>query len=155
MAESLGSGLDYESKLFCEPCFESNNKIKPVAGFCRNCNENLCIKCYTGHLRRKLFQGHTLVDKSTRPKTKSTQQSKPPKDHGEKCLLHHGETVQSFCHGHAQLCCKVCHTTDHQACKTDTISKLARNVQDSQELQNLIEKLNVLKKCFTDNLSIT
>ena len=157
MAESrhFGRTIDYGSdqlqEHYCEPCFEINEAIKPVAGFCQNCNENLCIKCYTEHLRRKLFQNHKLVDKSTRPKTKLTQQTKF-KGYEVECHLHHGETIQSFCHAHYELCCKVCLTVKHQACKTEKISQLGRYVQDSIEMQNLIHNLSKLKRGFNDNL---
>lgn len=92
------------------------------------------------------------MDKSTKPKTTSTTK---PKDIGEDCLLHYGKTLQSVCHDHSNFCCKVCLKTDHKACHTEKLSKLAGNIKDSQELADLNKKLNTLKKGFNDTLKKT
>ena len=75
MTESLSSleessleGSDQLPDCFCKLC----NKVKPVAGHCKNCNENLCSECFTSHCEFKLFRSHKLVKSSPRPNLQPT-----------------------------------------------------------------------------------
>ena len=158
MAESLQSGksIDKGSENlpdnFCEPCYELNNELKPVEGYCIDCGESLCLECFNYHLRPKPFRNHKLVDKSA----KSQTQPKPAKRclKTEACSVH-GATIQSFCTSHSQLCCKVCHAMNHNTCDVQEISNLAQNIGNSQELETLNKKLRTIKKGFEENLQKT
>ena len=69
--KSINLGSDQIPETYCEPCHDMRDDIKPVVGFCLNCDEGLCQECYKSHLRRKQFRNHQLqVDKPARSKSK-------------------------------------------------------------------------------------
>ena len=154
LKRSIERSSDLFPENFCEPCYEVDEKVKQAAGYCLDCDEDLCLDCFSTHLRRKLFRNHKLMEKTTKPKTKPVQQTSP-QNLDEECLLHHGETIQHFCQTHFQFCCEACLKINHSSCYTDKISKLARNIQYSDELIHLDKTLNTLKRGFNDTLSKT
>ena len=70
LGRSINQGSDQIPEHYCEQCHDIDGEIKPVAGFCLNCDQSLCQECYNCHLRPKQFRNHQLVDKSKGPKSK-------------------------------------------------------------------------------------
>ena len=73
LGKSINLGSDQVPENLCDPCHDIHGDVKPVAGYCLNCDEGLCKECYNFHLRRKQFRNHKLqVDKPKTSKSKVT-----------------------------------------------------------------------------------
>ena len=134
MAESSGeSNPEGSHQLlyhYCEPCFAASTgyEVKPVVGHCINCDQNLCMECFTTHHELKLFKSQ-----SARPNLKTT-------------------TINGFINKVRELMptvvfiAVVIFLTSYLNFQTEEMSKLVKNIEDSQDLRNLKDVVNDVKK---------
>ena len=83
----IADGCDFvdESTGICDLC-EQGGEQKPAVGFCSDCKDYLCQKCYDTHLRPRPMRHHVLLDRLQMPKDQ--QQDRDRDTCTEACTVH-------------------------------------------------------------------
>ena len=121
--------------IFCDPCYQIDDKFSEPAGYCIDCGEHLCKTCYSLHKRTKPTRNHHLEDGQNMSRSKSQGQSQV-NTADVICHFHKAERVLYFCQSHDQLCCQLCVSITHRRCSTELISRMATKTENSTECQN-------------------
>ncbi|XP_060603327.1 uncharacterized protein LOC132756309 [Ruditapes philippinarum] len=116
----------------CKPC-EENELLSQADGFCTDCEEYMCTRCFEAHKKFKLNRGHTLAG-SDEVHTKW-----PRNDDLEKCEKHRSEIVRFYCVEHEQVGCGDCMILEHKTCNVEYIEDKAKAFKDSSECQAFIK----------------
>ena len=122
----------------CDPC-SRETKTKDCDGYCTDCQENLCEECINYHRKLKLTIGHKVVKSGklvplTQNDIKMIQ----------KCNLHSGYDVCSFCEDHDKVCCSICESVDHKDCNS------VFKISDYASKSKLEEVIKNLKTCLEE-----
>ncbi|XP_053403117.1 uncharacterized protein LOC128558249 [Mercenaria mercenaria] len=123
-------------QFYCDSCKE-DNKCLPAEGFCVNCDEYLCMKCFSFHKKQKALKLHVLKDKLNMPKNRAHVNI-----HDvcvDKCSSHTDRVIEYFCKSCDQLGCSVCIVTGHRTCNdVDFIPDIIEGIENSEEYSHLI-----------------
>ncbi|XP_060584481.1 E3 ubiquitin-protein ligase TRIM33-like [Ruditapes philippinarum] len=123
---------------YCKPC-ERLKTSTYSDGFCSQCAEEMCQRCFDTHKQFKLNQGHKLVQSvEARSKSKET-----PKF--DNCIKHLNEDIKFFCPEHGQVGCGDCMVMSHKTCKVEYILEHIDGYKDSKEFTKIkkdIEKFD-------------
>lgn len=109
--------------VLCGPC-NVDNVETGGSYWCRDCTEALCKDCFKFHKRFQALRGHEITT------LRDASATLPPSHIDmDMCRKHGNRKMEVFCENHQTLCCILCLSFQHRACKT----------------VNLIEKIS--KKC--------
>lgn len=113
--------------VLCGPCNLDNVETEG-SYWCRDCTEALCKDCFKFHKRFQALRGHEITT------LRDASATLPPSHIDmDMCRKHGNRKMEVFCENHQTLCCILCLSFQHRACKT----------------VNLIEK--ICKKCKKEN----
>jgi vacuolar-type H+-ATPase subunit I/STV1 len=129
----------------CELCLIEGLSTQ-ADGFCHECDECMCSKCFQHHVKRKLSRNHVLS-----PLGKNVSQGKQQAESNEKCKTHVRENVKYYCRKHDIVTCGDCIVGDHQGCKLDFISNLANQFENSSEFKDIVQKIEKLEAAQKEN----
>jgi hypothetical protein len=118
----------------CEPC-TVENLSNQADGFCEDCNEFMCQRCFGYHLRGKSCRNHVLDPIS------GSQFQRKLRTREEKCKTHTSESVKYYCSVHDFIGCGDCIVSNHRTCEPEFIRDLALNLEASSEFKSMISKL--------------
>ncbi|XP_053383618.1 uncharacterized protein LOC123537472 [Mercenaria mercenaria] len=134
---SKGSTEDFDKN--CEPCLATGQYMQ-AHGFCVDCQEYVCKKCFAYHQRIKATQHHNLLDIDNMDK--HTIHSTDSAVCIEKCHTHKNEIIKFFCTNHEFLGCSDCITLNHSTCKIDYIPDKCACIGDSDEYRETMIELD-------------
>ncbi|KAH3864964.1 uncharacterized protein LOC127866976 isoform X2 [Dreissena polymorpha] len=165
---SIEKGTDEDDARNCFACLKS--KLNAEEGhFCKDCKQLYCASCVSKH--DDFFQRHKISWKFDKDKrnvvsapisdhtleiyqrtTKSLSEVsleafKQECASGEsfelgKCDVHKSQDVMSFCVEDGLLCCNICNSTIHRACKDiEELPKVAKGVHTTAEFSTLPSRL--------------
>ena len=128
-----------EKLIICEPCSEDGTEF-PARGYCVDCEEYLCEKCYSHHLTPRPFRKHVLQEGNEMPREKTKYMSR---GHPlARCGFHPENNIIAYCPSHDQLCCETCVLVGHQVCKdTISIDFLAVEIDSNVEFKTFYTRL--------------
>ena len=132
----------------CDPC-ASENEIVPGRFYCTDCLEYLCNNCARAHRKSKATKHHNLLGSDEMPQRKLTTAQE------KFCSNHRGEPIKYFCEKHEQLCCSVCVTLGHSQCGVLYIDDIAGGYIISQEYQDLLKQVKLLKAKLTETKKLS
>lgn len=119
-------------QVFCESC-RINNEETIATLRCKQCQNNLCEKCYTFiHQRVKGFLLHTIVDLR-----KSDFHNDLLGGQGL-CFDHPDKEIIVYCSDHETVCCTFCLTAKHSDCE----KLLSLDEIEQEEVKLYTETLN-------------
>ncbi|XP_060081558.1 uncharacterized protein LOC132560871 [Ylistrum balloti] len=122
VASSVNMGTESKAT-FCHGCL--TDKEENIAYFwCKVCKEALCQQCRVAHRRNKILSNHKIVaiDDVT------TIDVRTPVLVNEICPQHTGKKIELYCLDHGALCCVLCITLLHRACKhVSTLGDISKN----------------------------
>ncbi|XP_060604657.1 uncharacterized protein LOC132757403 [Ruditapes philippinarum] len=124
--------LDKHYGFSCKPC-EARKICSQPNGYCTDCEEYMCTRCFETHTMYKLNRGHTLAYFNEVP-TKRVQRGDL-----EKCDTHLNEVVKFYCVKHEQVGCGDCMILEHKTCNVEYIEDKAKAFKDSSECQAFIK----------------
>ncbi|XP_060607400.1 E3 ubiquitin-protein ligase TRIM33-like [Ruditapes philippinarum] len=111
----------------CEQCKASTYSD----GFCSQCEEEMCQRCFDTHKKWKLNRGHKLV-----PSVGATSNigETPTFDN---CCKHLNEPIKFFCPEHGQAGCGDCMVISHKSCKVEYILEHIDKYKDGKQFKML------------------
>ncbi|XP_060568724.1 transcription intermediary factor 1-alpha-like isoform X2 [Ruditapes philippinarum] len=115
---------------YCKPC-EQLKTSTFSDGFCSQCAEEMCQRCFDTHKQFKLNRGHILVQSV---EAKSKCKETPTFDN---CTKHLNEEIKFFCPEHDQVGCGDCMVISHKTCKVKYILEHIDGYKDSKEFKKL------------------
>jgi hypothetical protein len=121
---------DIKLRYNCEPC----THLKTSAfsdGFCLQCEEEMCQRCFDTHKQFKLNRGHQLVH-TVEAKSKSKERTK-----FDNCTKHLNKYIEFFCPEHGQVGCGDCMVISHKPCKIKNILQHIDGYKNSAEFKQL------------------
>ncbi|XP_052808638.1 uncharacterized protein LOC128237295 isoform X2 [Mya arenaria] len=124
---------------YCQPCFY-DGKTLPAEGYCNICKEFMCFTCTNVHKKLRITKSHTILDKSTMPTTMKGYLIE--EESTEPCDIHPGECIKYYCPIHQSLNCGHCSIIDHQSCKQQIISDIAKAFKDGSGHKDIKEVLS-------------
>ncbi|XP_052809751.1 uncharacterized protein LOC128238174 [Mya arenaria] len=136
---------------YCQPCSHDGETL-PAEAYCTVCKEFMCFNCISVHKKIRMTKSHTLLDKSSMP---STMQDLTNKEVSTKpCNIHPEECIKYFCPTHQTLNCGHCSVLDHQSCKQQIISEIAKAFKESQGYkamkQVIVQLLEDIDACVSN-----
>ncbi|XP_052810704.1 uncharacterized protein LOC128238629 isoform X2 [Mya arenaria] len=128
-------------EIYCQPCFQDGESLSAEA-YCTVCKEFMCSNCTQFHKKQRISKSHSLLDKSSMP---TTMRGFTTIDESSKlCDIHPEECIKYFCPTHQTLNCGHCSVLDHQSCKQQIISEIAKAFKEGQgyeAIKQVIDKL--------------
>ncbi|KAL4216742.1 hypothetical protein ACF0H5_024465 [Mactra antiquata] len=154
MSRTLASGSDSHYDLICICCHQ-NNISKPAHGYCIDCGEHLCARCYKGHTRPKPCRHHRLLDSNSMPQTQNLNDDKtavdsvPADNLTTPCKDHSDQILQLYCNDHNMLLCTVCVALKHtKPCNVEYIPDISKKMLISDALHDIIGRTEgVMNRC--------
>ncbi|XP_052811788.1 E3 ubiquitin-protein ligase TRIM33-like [Mya arenaria] len=136
---------------YCQPCSQDDEYI-PAEAYCTVCKEFMCDTCTSVHKKQRMSKSHTLLDKSSMPTTMqgftTKEESKTP------CDIHPEECIKYFCPTHQTLNCGHCVVLEHQSCKQEIISKIAKAFKEGKAYkaikQVIVQLLKDIDACASN-----
>ncbi|XP_052784519.1 uncharacterized protein LOC128220243 isoform X2 [Mya arenaria] len=113
----------------CQPCFQDGETL-PAEAYCTFCKEFMCSNYTHVHRKQRITKSHTLLDKSSMPPT--MQDFTIKEESTQPCDIHPEECIKYFCPTHQTLNCGHCSVLDHQSCKQQIISEIAKAFKEGQ-----------------------
>lgn len=124
--------------VLCGPCNVDNVETEG-SYWCRDCTEALCKDCFKFHKRFQALRGHEITT------LRHASATLPPSHIDmDMCRKHGNRKMEVFCGNHQTLCCILCLSFQHRACKTvNLIEKISKKCkkQKSYPLEAEIAKL--------------
>ncbi|MBN3295482.1 TIF1B factor, partial [Amia calva] len=111
-----------------------------LSGWCKECEEGLCVLCVRAHHRVRLTRDHSVL----------TQRQPTGSSPTLFCPSHRQEPLKLFCVSCDQLTCRDCQLTDHRQHKYQYVSEAVASRR--QKLQVLLEALRQQGAAVTDRL---
>lgn len=131
---------DEENDIFCEPCREVGQQAI-AEGYCVDCPEYLCEKCYQSHYKHNAFKHHMLLDAKAMPKDSASRKTLVDVC-VEKCSVHPTKVTEFFCETCDTLGCHVCVTLDHRQCaELKHIPEIAKNFEKLNKYSDFTQYL--------------
>ncbi|XP_060597213.1 E3 ubiquitin-protein ligase TRIM33-like, partial [Ruditapes philippinarum] len=115
---------------YCKPC-EQRKVSKYSDGFCSQCEEEMCQRCFDTHKQWKLFREHRLAASVA---TESNKGKTPTFDN---CTKHLNEPIKFFCPEHGQVGCGDCMVISHKTCKVEYILEHIDGYKDGKQFKML------------------
>ncbi|XP_060559206.1 uncharacterized protein LOC132719451 [Ruditapes philippinarum] len=125
--------MEVSGKKLCYYCKLCEQLKTPTYsdGFCSQCEEEMCQRCFDTHKQFKLNRGHRLVQSvEAKPKSKET----PTFDN---CTKHLNEGIKFFCPEHGQVGCGDCMVVSNKPGKVEYILEHIDGYIDSKEFKQL------------------
>ena len=124
-------------------------------GFCIDCNEHMCRKCYDCHCLPKPMRHHVLQNETDMPRFKpQTTDIFSAITATDICQHHPGEVVKFLCRSHDQLGSSMCVARQHRKC--DNVSYIEDEFQIfGEEVNDLVKELENINDIRDKNLSDT
>ncbi|XP_060579270.1 E3 ubiquitin-protein ligase TRIM45-like isoform X2 [Ruditapes philippinarum] len=119
---------------YCKPC-EQLKTSTFSDGFCSQCAEEMCQRCFDTHKQFKLNRGHILVQSV---EAKSKCKETPTFDN---CTKHLNEDIKFFCPEHDQVGCGDCMVISHKTCKVEYILEQIDGYKDNEEFIKLTKDI--------------
>ncbi|XP_052810694.1 uncharacterized protein LOC128238622 [Mya arenaria] len=136
---------------YCQPCSQDGETI-PAEAYCTVCKEFMCSTCTSVHKKQRISKSHTLLDKRSMPSTMGDSTTK--EDSTQPCDIHPEECIKYFCPTHQTLNCGHCVVLDHQSCKQQIISEIAKAFKEGQGYntikQVIVQLLKDIDACASD-----
>lgn len=124
--------------VLCGPCKVDNAETEG-SYWCRGCTEALCKDCFKFHKRFQALRGHEITT------LRDASETLPPSHFDmDMCRKHGNRKMEVFCENHQTLCCILCLSFQHRACKTvNLIEKISKKCkkEKSHPLEAEIAKL--------------
>lgn len=124
----------------CNPCLFDAKHVSAV-GFCKTCDDYMCVKCLQIHMIPRPSRNHILLDKAHRPRAASGMRKST-------CTIicpdHHDKVIEFFCPAHNAVLCGFCAVLKHKSCDNIYISDVTDSFKDSKEYKRLVDTLNLL-----------
>jgi hypothetical protein len=118
----------------CEPC-QITGKCTQSDGYCKDCEENMCTKCFQNHATGKLCRNHVMS-----PLGQGILDGKDRERSNEKCKTHTSEYIKYYCPKHDMVTCGDCNVADHHGCKMEFISIVSKRFENSSEFKDIEKK---------------
>lgn len=96
----------------CSPCTEYGRTNEAMA-FCVDCGSNFCEACLRDHNKFAALRSHQIVDKSRNGEQNVTDGAKTTLS-TERCAVHHGNVIDTYCQDHDDVCCETCTAVKHR-----------------------------------------
>ena len=134
---------DHNTVIKCDPCL-CDGRTVTAEWYCTECSEFMCDNCARTHRNSRTSRNHNLLDRDAMPKKKLTTVME------RFCAKHYAEIIKYFCGKHEQLCCTLCVTLGHNQCGVLYIDDIAGGFSKSQEYQDLLKQMKLLKTKLTE-----
>ncbi|XP_052800223.1 transcription intermediary factor 1-beta-like isoform X2 [Mya arenaria] len=121
----------------CQPC-QYSGKQTVSKGFCKECEEYMCVQCIKYHKSMKATRGHTIMAVEEDFKPQGQAQSK---NWSVNCEVHEDENVKFFCPDHSKLGCNVCMVLEHKTCDVAYIPNVAKDFRASDTCRKFSTQL--------------
>ncbi|XP_045215632.1 E3 ubiquitin-protein ligase TRIM33-like [Mercenaria mercenaria] len=120
-------------------CFlcKDHGKHTPAVGFCIQCDDFICHKCFDNHKKWKVARKHIL--ESSDNKTKGKIECS---DDFDVCAKHDNETIKFYCPSHELVGCGDCMILEHKSCSVEYVRDKAKVFKDSQDFKRLVEGIS-------------
>ena len=138
---------DINTGIQCDPCLCDGRTIT-AKWYCKECSEFMCDNCTRTHRNCKQSRNHELLDRDAMPRKKLTTVQKF-------CANHSDKLMEYFCGKHEQICCSACVTFGHNKCGVLYIDDIAGDFSKSQEYQDLLQQIKLLKTKLTESEQLT
>ena len=107
---SIDQGCDGVHDFICTPC-SKDDKDAEAEFFCIECGEYFCTACIKYHNRFTMMKAHEVLDKAG-------MVTLGPQQHGpvlttERCVIHRGNTIDTYCPVHEEVGCGTCIALNH------------------------------------------
>ncbi|XP_052784509.1 uncharacterized protein LOC128220241 isoform X2 [Mya arenaria] len=136
---------------YCQPCSQDGETL-PAEAYCTVCKEFMCSNCTSVHKKQRMSKSHTLLEKSNMPTT--MQDFTIKEESTQPCDIHPEERIKYFCPTHQTLNCGHCSVLDHQSCKQQIISEIAKVFKEGQGYdtikQVIVKLLKDIDACASD-----
>ena len=139
----------------CDMCNKMGEKLE-ATGFCMDCNEQLCKRCYKYHNLQKHLKSHQIVDIKFKYVAKGNSNY---------CKEHPDQQNQIYCYDCKSIVCTRCHLNkhkEHKCCHIDEcaeefrqqlnaqINNIRRNISETKDILKILEND---KKSFLENVT--
>ncbi|XP_045215641.2 E3 ubiquitin-protein ligase TRIM33-like isoform X2 [Mercenaria mercenaria] len=131
-------GKTVSDKFSCFLC-KDHGKDTPAVGFCIQCGDFICHKCFDNHKKWKLARKHILTDSDKHKQTKGNYECS---DDFDVCAKHDNETIKFYCPSHEFVGCGDCMVLEHKPCAVEYVRNKAKVFKDSQEFKQLVEGIS-------------
>lgn len=131
-----------KSKDYCIPCYEEKKIKISAVGYCQDCDDYLCEKCFDLHRIPKPSKNHRLItSRETTIISDDTGESlNDLKD--ELCRKHTGQKTEIYCLAHnTVICCKCCYE-EHSVCKTAHLPDFKENYLFCEYVNRCLKRLH-------------
>lgn len=129
-------------------CFEITDTGAVAVGYCRECEEDLCQRCFEIHKTPKPSRNHTLVPINCPQLNTNT---KPALDVTEiACDTHRAYKTELYCHNHKTSCCAYCCLDEHKNCDVKKVCEVETSIIYSNEVENYLSTLKETKDVAID-----
>ena len=101
LRRSINIGSDVLYDFSCTPC-ANNNRNEEAERYCVECREYFCPSCIKDHNKFAIMRYHQILDKA------GMSAQGPQQTHmvlTEKCQVHHGNTIDTYCPVHQAVGC--------------------------------------------------
>ncbi|XP_060553832.1 uncharacterized protein LOC132714923, partial [Ruditapes philippinarum] len=115
---------------YCKPC-EQRKASTYSDGFCSQCEEEMCQRCFDTHKQWKLNRGHRLDP------TVGAISNKGETPTFDNCSKHLNEPIKFFCPEHGQVGCGDCMVISHKSCKVEYILEHIDGYKDGKQFKML------------------
>ena len=125
---------------YCDLCYEADDLNVKAAGFCDDCVQFMCNKCYKIHERLSSTRGHVVKTGSAMPRS---QADKPPRF--SFCDEHPKHLKNQFCSVHKQLVCSLCSSLYHKNCSTGSVEDVSKSISSSEtnDLYDIVSDMKI------------
>ncbi|XP_060593264.1 E3 ubiquitin-protein ligase TRIM45-like [Ruditapes philippinarum] len=123
--------------IVCEPCAEDGDDIT-ADGCCKECEENMCSKCFQHHRKGKHCRNHVFLYAYCG--SPSALKIKPV---GliDKCPKHVEEKINFYCEAHEIVGCGECIIHEHKTCEVLYISDVTRGQNEHEYIEEVVKEI--------------
>lgn len=141
------------SKVSDMECSCCEDTTATAVGYCQECEEYLCQKCFDVHTVPKPCRSHVLFKLSDNDNTCastsviSEERAKTKSDlTDEFCKKHKQYKTDFYCIEHDRVCCVYCYMEGHKDCNVKNLTVIKSDYLFSEDVENSLKKLHESKE---------
>jgi hypothetical protein len=136
---SAGEQSEIRKEIVCEPCsLDGSERISD--GYCKECEENMCNKCFQHHRKGKLCRNHVFLPVGCNDvQATSTNLSDGFLD---KCHKHVQEIVKFYCPTHEITGCGDCIIREHKSCDVVYITDISIGLDETEYIGKVVKEID-------------
>lgn len=129
----------------CDAC-KREDEVEHASDWCQACAELLCKPCAKAHRRSITSRDHKVIVITEFDKLLGGCED----ENAHSLCRSHNKKVKYFCVDHEAPCCTGCVCTEHRKCKQiDTMEETAQNLQQSQDVDSLLQEIEKYNDALT------